>query len=173
MQKQMVIDPVAVLGRGRGGLGPLTFFLYRPPVFPPTHYCRPPPTRRSGARPPRVFWLEPPLDRPILSAGKNQQKMYRSCINSQGERPLMNLDSFFQYQITRILYSVQSYTYNGRFTGSLGPIFRKNSIIFVECRPCAFPVFYMTQMRDLLAVAKFLVLLLQHFQTKQKLSRQR
>jgi len=55
----IVFSPVAVLGRGRGGLGPLTFCPASPSFS--TDYLLLPPTRRSGARLPRLFWLELPL----------------------------------------------------------------------------------------------------------------
>jgi len=48
-------------GAGGGGGARPPHFLSRPPVFPLTTYYHPIPTRRSGASPPRVFWLEPPL----------------------------------------------------------------------------------------------------------------
>jgi len=51
---------VAVLGRGRGGLGP-SLFVQAPQFF--HHLLIIALTRRSRARPaaPRVFWVEPPL----------------------------------------------------------------------------------------------------------------
>ena len=48
-------------GPGRGGVARLPHFLSRPPVFFTDYTYYSSPTRRSGARPPRVFWLEPPL----------------------------------------------------------------------------------------------------------------
>jgi len=47
---------VAVLGRGSGGLGP-SVFVQAPQFFHRLLITAP----HSGARPPRVFWLEPSL----------------------------------------------------------------------------------------------------------------